>query len=177
MVLTIVRSLVQLHGGTVSAESKGKGSGSEFVVRLPYAPASESRLLSASMRTIRIRNTSSLRVLVVDDNVDAATSLATVLELAGHEVRTSFSGPDALAAAEAFRPECIVLDLNLPGVDGVEVAPRLRALPWGREVSIIALTGMGQPTDLARTRAAGFDHHMTKPVQPLQVLDALAAKR
>jgi CheY-like chemotaxis protein len=170
--LTLARTIVDAHGGKIWAESDGPEKGSRFVVRLPSAPAPLAR---PRVRAVPSGKTQARRILVVDDNVDAATSLASLLEFAGHEVRTVFNGSDVLPAAEEFRPECIVLDLNLPGMDGLEVGRRLRTQPWGRDASLIALTGMGQPTDHARTRAAGFDHHITKPIEPAEVL-ALVAK-
>jgi CheY-like chemotaxis protein len=172
--LTLARNIVERHRGQIWAESDGPQKGARFMIRLPVAPAP---LAHPTLRPVRPSGGLSRRVIVVDDNVDAATSLATVLERAGHEVRTVFNGNDVLAAAEEFHPDCIVLDLNLPGMDGVEVGRRLRTLPWGRDVSLIALTGMGQATDHARTRAAGFNHHMTKPVEPDEVLDLVAQAR
>ena len=172
--LTLARTIVERHGGRVHAESAGPGKGTRFVIRLPAAPAPK---IPAPLRPVPRPSSGGRRVLVVDDNVDAATSLATVLELAGHEVRTAFGGMEALGVAEAFRPEYVMLDLNLPGLDGVEVGRRLRASDWGRRASLVALTGMGQPADLARTRQAGFDHHLTKPVEPEEVLRLVAAGR
>jgi signal transduction histidine kinase/CheY-like chemotaxis protein len=171
--LTLARTIVSRHGGKIWAESEGPEKGTQITIRLPLAPAPLARPV---LRPVARDGGRSRRVLVVDDNVDAATSLATMLEFAGHEVRTVFSGSDVVAAAEEFRPECVLLDLNLPGVDGVEVGRRLRALPWGREAALIALTGLGQPADHARTAQAGFDHHLTKPVQPNDVLDLVARK-
>ena len=171
--LTLARTIVVRHGGSIRAESEGPGKGARFVIRLPCAPAPRPQ---PRLRAVPADGTASRRVLVVDDNVDAATSLATVLELAGHEVRTAFGGLEALQVAEAFRPDTVLLDLNLPGIDGVEVGRRLRALPWARSASLIALTGMGRPSDLARTGEAGFDDHLTKPVQPEEVLKLVAGR-
>jgi signal transduction histidine kinase/CheY-like chemotaxis protein len=172
--LTLARSIVERHRGRIWAESEGPEKGTRFSIRLPLAPAPKGK---PQLRQVRDGDASGRRILVVDDNVDAATSLASVLELSGHEVRTAFGGLEALAAAEEFQPDCVVLDLNLPGIDGVEVGRRLRETAWGRTASLIAMTGMGLPADVARTREAGFDHHMTKPVEPRQVLDLVAAHR
>ncbi len=171
--LTLARTIVSRHGGKIWAESDGPQKGTQILIRLPLAPAPLAR---PTLRPVPRDGSQPRRVLIVDDNVDAATSLAAMLELSGHEVRTVFSGSDALAAAEEFRPDCILLDLNLAGIDGVEVGRRLRALPRGRDASLIAITGMGQPADHARTAQAGFDHHLTKPVEPAAVLDLVGRK-
>ena len=170
--LTLVRSLLEMHGGSVQAFSEGPGRGSEFVVRLPAlaesAPASEFAL--AEQRVERPANRH--RVLVVDDNVDSAESIALLLELSGHQVRMAHDGPTALEAAAGFGPQVIVLDIGLPGMDGYEVAKRLRAGGQTRDVMLIALTGYGQIEDRRRSHAAGFDHHMVKPVDT-EMLQAL----
>jgi CheY-like chemotaxis protein len=160
--LTLVRRLVQLHGGTVEARSAGEGQGSQFMVRLPIAAGVEvvARPPAAVEETIQGRH-----ILVVDDNVDAAASLATLLELNGHQAHTAHDGAAALAAAELHRPEIVLLDLGLPVLDGYEVCRRLREQPWGREMLVIALTGWGQEEDRQRTRQAGFDGHLVKPVE------------
>jgi signal transduction histidine kinase len=170
--LSLVRRLVELHGGRVTAASDGPGSGSEFAVRLPRladAPAAdrpaEDRPPAATP--------AGRRVLVVDDNADAADSLALLLRVGGHEVRLAYSGPDAVAAAGAFRPHVILLDIGLPGMDGYEVARRLRAGPAAGAV-LAALTGYGQDEDRRRAAAAGFDHHFVKPVPPEAIQDLLA---
>jgi CheY-like chemotaxis protein len=104
------------------------------------------------------------RILVVDDNRDSADSLARLLELMGHQTTIAYDGPSAVASAEEFRPEVMLLDVGLPGLDGYEVARRIRAQPWGKDITLIAATGWGQPEDRRRSREAGFDHHMVKPV-------------
>jgi two-component system CheB/CheR fusion protein len=171
--LTLARTIVSRHGGSIRAESEGPGKGTRFVIRLPAAAAPRA---ATPLRSVPA-GTAPRRILVVDDNVDAASSLASVLQLSGHEVRAVYSGAEALAAAEEFKPDYVVLDLNMPGIDGVEVGRRLRASPSAASASLIALTGMGQPADVERTRAAGFDHHLTKPVEPHEVLDLLATRR
>jgi two-component system CheB/CheR fusion protein len=160
--LTLVRRLVQKHGGTVHAESAGPGKGSEFIVRLPGSPPP---LPAATAVTSRAGGSiSPRRVLVVDDNADAATSLADLLAVIGHEVRVAHTGPAAIEAAATFRPEVLLLDIGLPGMDGYEVARRVREHSALKETLLVALTGYGQEEDRQRAAEAGFDHHLTKPV-------------
>jgi PAS domain S-box-containing protein len=160
--LALVRSLVELHGGRVEVHSEGLGQGSEFVVYLPLAPqrpdsAETDRAAVAVPPGVQ-------RILVVDDNRDAADSLGVLLEAPAREVRVVYDGPAAITALTAFRPQAIVLDLGMPGLDGLETARRIRQLPEGRTVTLIAVTGWGQDEDRRRTREAGFDHHLVKPV-------------
>jgi CheY-like chemotaxis protein/two-component sensor histidine kinase len=178
--LALVRSLVELHGGSVAAHSAGPGRGSEFVVRLSTLPVEERRLPTAGGRP-DIGNPQSAipnrrRVLVVDDNRDAADSLTMLLRSKGHDVRVAYDGPAALAAAGAFGPDLVLLDLGMPGMDGYEVARRLRGMPAFAGRVIAALTGWGQEADRRRTREAGFDHHLVKPVDPAE-LETLLARR
>ncbi len=172
--LTLVKTLVDQHGGSVEAHSAGPGRGSEFVVRLPAAvgpgaglgrPADNGRVGAGHGR----------RVLVVDDNRDAADSLALLLRLLGDEVRTAHDGPGALAAATAFAPEVVLLDLGLPGLDGYEVARRLRQQPQFARALVVAISGWGQDEDRRQSCAAGFDAHLVKPVD-LDVLQRLLAE-
>ena len=159
--LTLVRSLVELHGGSVAARSEGAGKGSEFEIRLPTAARTAvAPGASAASRPAGSRR----RILVVDDNRDAATSLATMLGLAGHETRAAWDGLEALAAAADFRPDVVVLDLGMPRLDGYETARRIRQQPWGKGAVLIALSGWGQEEDRRRSLDAGFDHHLVKPV-------------
>jgi signal transduction histidine kinase/CheY-like chemotaxis protein len=172
--LTLVRRLVELHGGTVEATSEGLGHGSEFTLRVPFAPAAKSatpsdRIPARGSRTAAIDE--GRRVLVVDDNEDAREALRFLLEDEGHRVRTAGDGPDALREAEAFRPEIVLLDIGLPGMDGYEVARRLRTQPGSRDARIVAVSGYGQAEDRERSRAAGFDDHLLKPVPPARLLD------
>jgi PAS domain S-box-containing protein len=162
--LTLVHRLVELHGGGVTAHSAGPGQGSEFVVRLPLAPAAPATE-SASSSGAPVRAGPSRRVLVVDDNIDAAESMALLLRLSGHEVRVVYDGPSALAEARAHRPEVVLLDIGLPrGMDGYEVARRLRRECGLADVLLVAVTGYGQEEDRRRALEAGFDEHLTKPV-------------
>jgi signal transduction histidine kinase len=167
--LTLVRNLVALHGGTVEARSPGLGKGSEFVIRLPLTSPGVTRAPTAGRSGQRPR-----RVLVVDDNKDAATSLAAVLRHEGHDVRLAYDGPEALAAVASDRPQVVLLDIGMPGMDGYEVARRLRKTPDFDATAIIALTGFGSAEDHRLSREAGFDRHLTKPVDPEALLDVLA---
>lgn len=162
--LALVRSLVKMHGGSVVARSAGTGHGSAFIVRLPLlgAPTAERDEVAASCACVTPR----LRILVADDNVDSAASLAMLLEFEGHDVATANDGAEAVEKAAVFAPEVVFLDLGMPGVDGIEAARRIRALPHGRQALLVALTGWGQAGDRERTEAAGFDHHLVKPVDP-----------
>ena len=173
--LTMVRSLVELHGGSVEARSEGPGRGSEFIVRLPLA-----RVAEAAPHQDDAGGEAPLegrRVLVVDDNGDAAESLALLLQSAGAEVHTANDGPAGLAAVRRFVPHVVLLDLGMPGMDGFEVARRLRAEPGLAGLVLVALTGWGQEEDRKRTRSSGFDHHLTKPVDVDRLMDILGKIR
>jgi len=162
--LTLVRSLVEMHGGSVEAHSPGLGQGSEFVVRLPARVPAEK---SAPMPEPEVAFSSrGLRVLVVEDNVDAAESLAALLRLWGHEVRMVHDGLAALDAAREQHPEVVLLDIGLPGLDGYQVAKRLREDSSMDGALLVAMTGYGQPEDRRRSREAGIHHHFVKPVEP-----------
>lgn len=159
--LSLVRTLVQRHGGSVLVFSEGLGKGSRFTVRLPLV---EEPVATLHEVPLPIAHPPGQRVLVVDDNSDAATSLALLLEMENCEVRTAADGEEALAQVEAFQPELIFMDLAMPRLDGVAATRRIRALPQCQRVRIVALTGWGQATDRQRTREAGMDHHLIKPV-------------
>jgi two-component system CheB/CheR fusion protein len=160
--LTMVRTLVKMHGGSVRAVSEGPGRGSEFIVSLPLSPEAElPAARDASFRSVApVRP---LRTLVVDDNEDAARSIGYLLEMSGHEVTLAFDGPGALAAAAAAPPDLVLLDIGLPGMDGYAVAAQLRAAGHDR-ATLVALTGYGQDEHLRRSKEAGFDHHLVKPI-------------
>lgn len=164
--LTLVKRLVELHGGRVEAHSPGLGRGSEFVVRLPAAPDPAFSASVIGPGADLQHAAPARRVLVVDDNVDAADSLAMLLKLGGHEVRVAYDGPTALLVAQAFHPQIALLDIGMPTMDGYEVARRLREQPEPRPELIVAMTGWGQDTDRRRSSDAGFDHHLVKPVEP-----------
>jgi signal transduction histidine kinase/ActR/RegA family two-component response regulator len=159
--LTLVRSLVEMHGGRVGAASDGPDRGSRFVVELPLDRRQAVRL-TAPERAPEIGELQ--RILVVDDNEDAAVTLGALLRLLGVTVRTVNNGPAALEEIGVFRPSVIVLDLGMPGMDGYEVARRVRQRPDGRDIALVALTGWGQEKDRELTKKAGFDHHLVKPV-------------
>jgi CheY-like chemotaxis protein len=175
--LALVERLVELHGGTVTAHSEGPGRGSEFIVQLPRmetaAPSAPATPDAVPKRGGGA--TSRRRILIVDDNRDALESLATLLELSGHVVCAAPNGEAALALAASFRPDLVLLDLGMPKVDGYEVARRIRAEPWGKAMTLVALTGWGHDEDRRRTRACGFDSHMVKPLD-FEVLAALLAR-
>ena len=171
--LTLAKNLVELHGGSMEVLSPGAGQGSEFVVRLPILveapelPASEP--VPSELKTAPSR-----RILVVDDNEDSAESLTILLSLAGHETHTAYDGLEAMEAAEAFKPDVILLDIGLPKLNGYQVARKIREKPWGQTIVLIALTGWGQEEDRRRSREAGFNHHLTKPVDPPELTTLLA---
>jgi PAS domain S-box-containing protein len=172
--LSLVKKLVELHGGSVQAFSAGLGRGTELVVRLPAAktPGAAERADAEG----RPADMFGLRILVVDDNINAADSLATLLELSGHEVRVAYEGEAALLVAEAFKPQVVLLDIGMPGMDGYEVGRALRQKPQTRSALLVAITGWGAPEDLRRSKEAGFDHHLVKPVEP-SALQRLLARR
>jgi signal transduction histidine kinase/ActR/RegA family two-component response regulator len=171
--LTLVRQLVEMHGGRAEAKSDGPGRGSEFEVRLPLleAPTSEPGGRGAERRTPNAERRTALRVLVVEDNVDSAEMLSFMLKLGGHETRMAHDGWAALEAARQFQPQVILCDIGLPGMNGYEVAQQLRAQPPFKQTRLVAISGYGQDEDRRRSKDAGFDYHLTKPVEP----DALAA--
>jgi len=177
--LGLVRKLVQMHGGSITARSEGPGTGSEFVVRLPaLPPTTEVGGPTAAPRREPGGPPPRRRVLVVDDNVDAARSLARLLtKLHGQEVRVAHDGPEALGIAAEFRPEVVLLDIGLPGMDGYEVARTLRQRPESGGTLIVALTGWGQDEDVGRSRAAGIDHHLVKPADPEVIRGLLVDSR
>jgi PAS domain S-box-containing protein len=168
--LTLVRQLVELHSGTIAAYSDGENRGSRFVVTLPIANPEP----SAARTDVAVTASTARRILIADDNADAAELLEMWLKMSGHEVRSVQDGEAALVLAEAMQPEILLLDIGMPKLNGYDVARRIRQKPWGSRAVLIALTGWGQEEDLLRSREAGFDHHLTKPVEP-STIDALIA--
>lgn len=164
--LTLVQRLVEMHGGSVEARSGGHGTGSEFVVRLPIVVASPPQPITPEAAAEPADPAAARRILVVDDNVDSARTLARLLKMMGHETHTAHDGGEAVEAAEEHRPEVILLDIGLPVLNGYDVARMIRERPWGEEVVIVALTGWGQERDRLRSKEAGIDHHLVKPVDP-----------
>jgi CheY-like chemotaxis protein/two-component sensor histidine kinase len=161
--LTLVKRLVEMHDGAVEAFSEGPGRGSEFVVRLPVmreAPLADRPATTAG----KPRPRAARRVLVVDDNQDSLESLAMLMSVAGNDTRTAADGLAAVAAAEQFRPEVVVMDIGLPKLNGFDAARRIREQPWGKSMVLVALTGWGQEKDRREAKNAGFDMHMVKPV-------------
>jgi CheY-like chemotaxis protein len=167
--LALAKGLVELHGGTIEARSAGTERGSEFIITLP-------------LRTQQVRQTRSpprpgperalrRRVLIADDNRDAAESLAMLLQMEGHEVTVVHDGREAVTAFEKMRPDAALLDIGMPGLNGYEIARIIRRAPHGRDVTLVAVTGWGQDNDKAQATEAGFNHHFTKPVEP----DAITA--
>jgi PAS domain S-box-containing protein len=162
--LTLVKRLVELHGGTVDVESDGKNQGSRFRVRLPSMPQSSSPKPSADHATHNPRAATRQRVLVVDDNSDALKTLSMLVKLMGHEVCEAHDGVAAVALAEQYLPDVVLMDIGMPNLNGYDAARQIRDQPWGRDMILIATTGWGQDDDRRRTKDAGFDHHLVKPI-------------
>jgi CheY-like chemotaxis protein len=175
--LALVRALVELHGGEIGAASEGIDLGSEFTVRLPVFIEESVAVDDANghdkpEQVMQVRR----NILIADDNQDALESLALMLRLEGHEVHCASDGEEALALAGQRRPEIVVLDVGMPKLDGCEVARRIRAESWGRDAVLVALTGWGQDADRKRSREAGFDMHLVKPVDPATICDMLVTQ-
>ncbi len=171
--LTLCKRLVELHGGSIAALSTGPGKGSEFVVRLPAVLAPVPSRNPADNNDVPATPARSLRILVVDDNRDAAATLAMLLRIMGHDVRTAHDGLEAVAVAAEVRPDAVLLDIGLPKLNGYETARRIREQPGGAKIVLLATTGWGQETDRRLSREAGFDHHLVKPVDPATLLKLL----
>jgi CheY-like chemotaxis protein len=169
--LSLVRALAQLHGGSVTASSAGVGLGSEFLIKLPVS-ASESDLATVEVLP-SVAQQKQRRILVIDDNEDAATSLAMLLEAEGHAACTAGDGSSGIRLAAEFEADAVILDIGLPDINGYEVAKLFRQTPSGANLLLIALTGWGQEQDKQEAKAAGFDFHFTKPVDVRRLLEAL----
>jgi PAS domain S-box-containing protein len=174
--LALAKQLIELHNGRIELESDGAGSGSEFLVFLPIVTAAPASAQKTAVTGASTTSSTEKRVLVVDDNRDSARSLAMLLEISGYTVDVTFDGPEALKMFEATLPDIVLLDIGMPGMDGYEVARRIRSTAHGSATLLIALTGWGQAEDKRRAAEAGFDHHLTKPVD-LELLDSLLVTR
>ncbi len=172
--LSLARGLVQMHGGSIEARSEGQGAGSEFIVRLPVLTEMTAPEPSPADRPDATEAAMTRRILVVDDNADIVESLAMILRLRGNEVETARNGLEAVEMAERVRPEVVLLDLGMPKLDGYAACRRIREQPWGADMVIIALTGLGQDDDRRNAQEAGFDDHLVKPVDPSVLLELLA---
>jgi CheY-like chemotaxis protein/two-component sensor histidine kinase len=175
--LTVARRLVELHGGTIEARSAGSGQGSEFIVELPVATATSSTLTADKASTKPRLSPRGMRILVADDNPDSVQSLTMLLTLAGHETRGARDGAEAIRIADEFRPDVAFLDIGMPNLDGYATARELRTRPWSDRMVLFALTGWGQPEDKARARLAGFDDHLTKPLDFSSMEELIAKAR
>jgi PAS domain S-box-containing protein len=173
--LALAKGLIELHGGTIEARSDGPGKGSEFIVRLPQRTLSAAPQLhaieAAAMKAVRRR-----RVLIADDNLDAAESLAVLLRMEGHDVTVVHDGRAALATINSVQPEIALLDIGMPELDGYQVARLVRQGSLGRAVTLVAMTGWGQDRDKARALGAGFNHHFTKPIEPTQLMNLIRSE-
>jgi CheY-like chemotaxis protein len=172
--LTLVRRLAEMHGGRIQARSDGPGQGSEFVVELPIL---QTRSVAVPSVTAPVRVEERLpgrRILVVDDNQDAAKMLAMLLNLGGHTTQLAHDGLAAVSAAETFRPDLVLLDLGLPKLSGLDAARQIRQQPWGQSMHLVALTGWGQDEDRRKSSEAGFNHHLVKPVNHAELNELIA---
>ena len=172
--LSLVKRIVELHGGTVTAHSAGLGQGSEFVVRIPAIDAAQAHARTPPEWSVQ-EQSSRRKILVVDDNEDAAESLAALLSISGHDTRMAHDGPAAVTLAERFRPDVVFLDIGMPTLDGHQTAKLIRQQPWGKDMVLVALTGWGQSEDRRRSKDAGFNHHLVKPADPAVVEKLLSS--
>ncbi len=174
--LTLVKALVELHGGEVDVQSDGRERGCQFTVILPRSIVIENHDGRSAAADIEVHRGPMRRILIADDNQDAAETLALLMRLARHEVHVACDGAAALELAERIRPDVALLDIGMPGLTGYEVAERIRSEPWGREVLLIAVSGWGQQSDKDRAQMAGFDLHLTKPVDPSEFEQLMAPR-
>jgi CheY-like chemotaxis protein len=170
--LALARRIAEMHGGRIEAQSEGENKGSEFTLKLPLLD--EAAGVSSARAERRSESPPARRILIVDDNVDAAATLHMLLQSLGHETRMAHDGMRALKLAGEFNPDIVLLDIGMPGLDGYEVARRLRGLKRDKPFRIVAITGWGQEADRQRSREAGFDLHLVKPVDPQDLLQALS---
>lgn len=169
--LTLARSLLEKHGGTIRAQSPGLGKGTRFIVVLPLLPASATL---QRPEQVNLKPNDAHRIMVVDDNEDAALTLALLLRTLGHEVKAVFDGSEALEEGKNFAPQIILMDLGMPGINGIDAAKQIRQLSWGDQVFLVAVTGWGQEEDKRKTREAGFNHHLVKPIRLADVQNLLS---
>jgi CheY-like chemotaxis protein len=172
--LALAKGIVDLHGGRIEATSAGAGQGSRFIIRLPNAVSGRTPRVSRDAAD-SARHSPARRILLADDNRDAAESLALILRLEGHEVVLAYDGNAALLAWAERKPDIALLDIGMPKTNGLEVARQIRATPDGKNVLLIAITGWAQDSDKEQSRAAGFDHHLTKPIEPEALISLLGA--
>jgi PAS domain S-box-containing protein len=170
--LALVKKLIEMHHGSVDGHSEGLGKGAAFTVRLPLSPEEKPSMPEQGI-SAKLPKSDKRRVLVVDDNIDAATSLASVLQLSGHEVHSVHDGVSAIAAAEEFRPNIILMDIGMPGLNGYDACRRIRSEPWGDCMILVALSGWGQEDDRLRATEVGFNLHLTKPIDSTALKDVL----
>jgi CheY-like chemotaxis protein len=167
--LALVKGLVELHGGRIHVHSAGREQGSTFTVTLPRSVVVEGSQATAVTTDSGARGSSSRRVLIADDNPDGAEMIAMLLRMSGHEVYVAHSGAQALELAAREKPDVALLDIGMPGLSGYELAMRIRGEAWGARMTLIAVTGWGQEEDKRKARAAGFDQHFTKPMDPISL--------
>jgi CheY-like chemotaxis protein len=173
--LTLVKRLVEMHGGSVDVQSRGRNLGTTFRVRLPALPESAAEINGTPHDQNDLSLAVKRRILVVDDNADALDSLSRLVTLMGNEVRRANDGLEALEVARNFRPDVVLMDLGMPNLNGYDAARRLRQESWGRELFLVATTGWGQDEDRRRTAEAGFDRHLVKPIAVASLRDVLEA--